>query len=546
MLATDTREREEFLASLDEEQRDALARLPVEQREAMILLALQARPSAHASAILRHNQPATIDVVDFLESCYFVPETRLPMVLEEHQKQILRYALDPRNDFQTIVYSTIKKSGKTAIAAGVARWVAETWGYGNEVYMVANDAEQARGRQYASFLRSIELTPGYLTQKRLLPGKWHIVEREARHLPTSSSIKALSGDYRGEAGSNPTATFWSELWGFTSEGSQRLYEELTPVATRARSLRFVETYAGFEDESKLLYDLYRLGVRDGVRATRDQFPHWPFDEEYDPALPIWINKDARLFMYWDTWREGQRYGARRMPWQRTDEADVYYATQERTLRPEVFRRLHRNEWVSQISALLPIEWYDACRGELPPWEPTREPMVLGVDGAVTSDCAAITGVTRHPERRRTDVVERLSRIWTPPRGGAIDLNDVEAEIRRICSAYNVVCITFDAYQLHQMMQNLTKDGVAWCLPFSQGATREIADKQLYDIIRGRRFTHANGERSEQREHMRNAASQTSLREDTKLRIVKKAADLKIDATVALSMAVYQCLRLLLD
>ena len=42
------------------------------------------------------------------------------------------------------------------------------------------------------------------------------------------------------------------MWGYTSEKSERLWDELTPVPTRANSLRFITTYAGFEGQSKLL------------------------------------------------------------------------------------------------------------------------------------------------------------------------------------------------------------------------------------------------------------------------------------------------------
>ena len=53
---------------------------------------------------------------------------------------------------------------------------------------------------------------------------------------------------------------YDELWGYTSEASTRLWQELTPVPTRKNSIRFITTYAGFEGESKLLWDLYRQVV----------------------------------------------------------------------------------------------------------------------------------------------------------------------------------------------------------------------------------------------------------------------------------------------
>ena len=51
-----------------------------------------------------------------------------------------------------------------------------------------------------------------------------------------------------------------ELWGFTSEASRRLWDELVPPPTRKAAWRLVVTYAGFIGESLLLEDLYRHGT----------------------------------------------------------------------------------------------------------------------------------------------------------------------------------------------------------------------------------------------------------------------------------------------
>ncbi len=473
------------------------------------------------------NQPSR-SVVDFAHKSYYIPESQQPIQLLPHQISILNYALDPINDFQTIVYSTVKKSGKTAIAALVARWVAETWGSHTEVYLVANDLEQAKGRIYQSAINSIELTPGYSMTRKELTGQWKIVEnRGALHIPSHSIMRAVSSDYKGEAGSNPTATFWSELWGYASEASHRLWDELTPVPTRKRSIRYVETYAGYEGESDLLEALYKLGL-DGKQLTHDDID-WPFPDR----PPIYINKKARMFMYWD-----QGEIARRMPWQTPE----YYEAQATTLRPLAFQRLHLNYWTSSVSEFIPIEWWDSCKSDLPPLD-ARTPIVLGVDAATTSDCCAIVGVSRHP-RAHTDVALRLLRVWTPPKGNTIDLTlTVETAIREICSRYNVTQIAYDAYQLHKMMTDLKRDGIAWCKPFSQATDRSVADKQLFDLIRDRRIAHEG--QDDLRDHVRNCAAKQNRDEDTKLRIIKKSQERKIDLVIALSMASYECLRLYL-
>lgn len=468
--------------------------------------------------------PKTIE--EFAATRYYIPETGKPIVLMPHQKSILNYALDEGKDFQTIVYSTVKKSGKTAIAALVARWVVETWGKNTEVYLIANDYEQARGRVYQKALESIELTPGYNVVQRQLPGRWRIVERQATYIPTHSIMRAVSSDYKGEAGSNPTATFWSELWGYSSETARRLWDELTPVPTRKRSIRYVETYAGFEDESDLLIDLYKLAMQ-GRRLTHNDID-WPFPDQ----PPIWVNERAHMFAYWD-----QGVTARRMPWQNAE----YYQIQEATLRPQAFQRLHLNLWTSSVSDFIPFEWWQANEvTSMPPVGP-KEPLILGVDAAVSSDCCAIVGVTRNP-KNHAEAAIRFKYIWVPPRGGYIDLTKtVEKTLRDLCKRYNVVEVAYDAYQLHKLMTDLRSDAVAWCKPFSQANDRSLADKQLYDLIRDRRLEHLPDD--EFNEHIKHAAAKQAKSEDTHLRIVKKTNEGKIDLVVAASMAVFECLRL---
>lgn len=464
-----------------------------------------------------------LDLPTFAHKNFYIPETQAPIELLPHQVSILNYALSEEHNYQTIIYSTVKKSGKTAIAALVARWIAETWGKA-EVLSLANDLEQSRGRVYAKALESIELTPGYSRPRRELPGLWKIIEREATYLPTGSIIRAVSSDYRGEAGSNPTATFWSEGWGYVSEASRRLWDELTPVPTRRRSIRFVETYAGYEDESELLLELYKLAMS-GRRLTHDDI-YWPFADQ----PPVWVNDRARMFAYWDSGEV-----ARRMPWQTPE----YYASQEATLRPLAFRRLHLNLWTSSISAFIPEEWWIACTGPVHPIT-TSEPLVLGVDAAVTNDCCATALIGIKPGTQR-EVMLHDHRIWQPTSDHPMDLSLLDDYIRETCKKYNVVEVAYDSYQLHKLMTDLTKDAIAWCRPFSQAGDRARADKQLYDMIRDRKITHYGN--PDTLEHIRHAAAQQSSVEDTKLRIVKKSASMKIDFVIALSMAVAEALRL---
>ncbi len=228
------------------------------------------------------------------------------------------------------------------------------------------------------------------------------------------------------------------------------------------------------------------------------------------------------------------------------------------------------------------QWLSCCpidqegNPTLPPLLPgDRIPIVLGVDAGVTNDLFAIVAVSRHPDRPlEQEVAVRAVRVWRPEDGREIDYDAVEDWIRAVClggcvaghpnsrgglsrvegcdacrdnirvPAHNVVQIAYDQYQLVDMMQSLSRDRVAWCNKFDQGTARLKADANLRQLIITRRITHRNDPTLNQ--HVRNANAETSPKEDTRLRIVKRNASAKIDALVATSMAAAECLRLIVE
>lgn len=865
--------------------------------------ALRVLANTFAPQIEQANRPIR-DIVDWAEEHFYVPETKLPIVFEPHQRIILRLMFDDSfasqfgidGGFQELIFSTTKKSGKTTCAAVVGRWIAEEFGNQNEIYSLANDKEQARGRIYDKILKSLENDPNWDRKAGILrdnTGKpvWRVIEREMRNLVTQSVIKAVSVDYKGEAGSNPTATLWcvagetdvltergwiradelqlddalatldingivsyevprainktiysgdmirfdsrrasflvtpnhrvygkfwthsrykvysewsfeeaadlhdgkyaagylrgdsngfastrtdecdedlarffgyyisegnvrnytykdrnvptyihisqspvvnpntyarigaamlavgldakphvngwearhpnfanylktiygysgdkfvpdvvkrasaqvqrvflmaylegdgwktntayqcctvskrladdlmqvalhvglhprlmsvkpgrtnnsqtmyrlsfslgniawqrsgfnhwtkehyegtvvcpsltngtffirhngkcvwtgnSELWGYKSEEAKRFWDELTPVPTRAKSIRMVETYAGYSDESSLLMDIYLRGKK-GIRLTKEHVPDWPFPDEHE--LPIWIHPDAAMFMYWD---EGEK--ARRMPWQ----TPAYYRKQAASgLRPEAFRRLHLNEWTTSKQAFIPIEWWDACSKPAIPSLNKHQLIVIAADGSVSGDCTGLIGVSRYTDNNRcvlceqpltakhhvtpenypdgheyksrsTQLVVEFEYMWTPPDGGKLDYSQtIDPTLRRLLRDYNVAECAYDEFQLHKLMTDIRNDGLGWCKVFSQSNNRLIADKQLYDMIKTRDIHH-RGNLPNLREHLENAAAKIPVGEETKLRIIKKSERQHIDLAVCLSMAAYEALRL---
>ena len=124
-----------------------------------------------------------------------------PILLANHQRRIIRAALERdaagRFRWTTVVYSCPKKSGKTRVAAMVAAWLAATMGPFQEVYCLANDGKQSADRVLAAIKKANEL------------GRLGWTDRlTSVTLPNGSFVEAVPVDPTGEAGANPTATFW--------------------------------------------------------------------------------------------------------------------------------------------------------------------------------------------------------------------------------------------------------------------------------------------------------------------------------------------------
>lgn len=229
---------------------------------------------------------------------------------------------------------------------------------------------------------------------------------------------------------------------------------------------------------------------------------------------------------------------------------------------------------------IPIDLWDRCEDRnLPPLIPgdMGTKLVVAMDAATTGDCFAVVVTSRHPNRPNDPAI-RAVRIWEPSMFSdkRIDYSVVERWIRTLCLGgctgkmtshgidvhpvndpdpscpacndpaqriprHNVICLVYDPFQLENMTQRLRKESVAWCEPFPQMQQRLQADRQLRDVIVEMRLSH-NGD-PVMRQHIRNSRAKIQIDDNSKLRIVKKTQDLKIDGAVAASMAVYQTLYL---
>lgn len=436
--------------------------------------------------------------VEWIQSQFYIPELNAPMQLHASQRIPLEEALRRVNGefvYSTVMWSAIKKSAKSSIAAAVGMWFA--WRRpGASIKVLGNDLDQAQSRVFEYMRRAVLLNPQWRSSVTLTQTKIT--------LPNGSVIKAVPVDPAGEAGGGDDLLLYTELWGWKSKKHQQMWSEstLSPLLY-GKSLRWCESYAGYEGDSPVLEQLYDVGVKQGDVLNAD--------------LEMYTNPNARLFTLWNT--------KPLLPWQ----TDAYYEQERASLTPSEFDRLHRNQWGSSTDAFIQAAQWDACAGDVPPLEP-YETIVYGVDGAVSHDCFAIVGVSRRGEV----CYVRYTRVWAPPKGGHIDFADVEAEVRRLQREAKAQFFFYDPYQLEDMAQRMNRAGVGWWEPFSQSTDRLEADIELHRRIVTQTLRHDGDPLL--RQHVLNADAKIDP-EGHRLRIVHRAPNAPMDAAVAASMAV---------
>lgn len=484
-----------------------------------------------------------VDCADWIESNVIDPTTVNPLTwdfstakflkLEPFQKRIIRHVttLDRKNGlfpYRTIVWSQIKKSGKTQIAGAIGAWFAAQVEAPNLVLTVANNQEQSAGRIFDAMKPSLKLLGCDVpTAKNASP---------VIRLENGTLIRAIPNNYEGEAGANYGLTLWSELWAFASERGTRLFEELMPVPTRRHSMRWIETYAGFEDESDLLLTIYKKVFR----TTNEVDEHGKLDLQ-PGARPVPGLEDIRtdghpacfevpeegLFVFWDH--------DRRMPWQRGDVGDKYYRSMQKDLRPSAYVRLCENRWQKSESKFIPQEWWNrsVAREEAPK---LGRRMIVALDASQRHDTSSAVGVI--PPEYGSDIYETGYVSVHDPHGQDIDIDEtLAADVEGLWEQGLIIePVYYDPYQMHQVAINLRKKGIP-CEEFPQGIDRTRADTFLWTLYRDGKIKNFN--HPDLATHVSGAKAREL--ENEQLRIVKGTSSeaQKVDAAVAQAMAAFR-------
>jgi hypothetical protein len=145
-----------------------------------------------------------------------------------------------------------------------------------------------------------------------------------------------------------------------------------------------------------------------------------------------------------------------LPWQ----TEEYYASQRKTLRPNTFQRLHRNNWVSSENSFIEPATYDSCveYGLTPD---TAGTLFIGVDASIRRDSTAVVAVKydEHSDR----LVLASHKIWKPAPGQPINLEaSVEFFLRQIYNEFSraeIAKILCDPFQMARSVQTLQAAGL---------------------------------------------------------------------------------------
>src|SRR5262245_5137121 len=439
------------------------------------------------------------DPAEFITEILRDPETGNPFVLLDAERNFLKHAYKSDGDGKLIypeqVFAAPKKSGKTGFAA--MTMLTTTLIYGGsfaEGYCIANDEEQAQGRVFQAVRRICEKSP-------LLRREANIKQYRIEFPATGAAIAAIASDYAGAAGANPTISCFDELWGYTSERSRRLWNEMVPSPARKISCRFTSTYAGFTGESALLEELRNRG---------HALPRiGPDLHAGDGLLCFWTHHPVA-------------------PWQ----TDAWLAQMRRTLRPSQYLRMIENRFVSTESPFIEMEWFDACvdAGARALASDPLLPVYVGIDASTKHDSTAIVVVAWDKKAGKARLI--WHRIFQPSPDQPLNFEaTIEKTLLDLKQRFTIRKVVFDPWQMQATAQRLRTHGISIEeFPQSSGRLTESSQNLLELIKSGNIILYPDAD-------IRLAMSRAVAKETSRgWRIGKEKQMHKIDVVVALGMA----------
>ena len=405
--------------------------------------------------------------------------SRLPIVWEPRQRAWLDHCftfVDGELPYDDIWNIDIGKSGKTMIGAAVGQWRGMFSDLPGEVLFGANSKDQSAIRTYAQLRRSIELSPVPYTLENTKSQITWIGGNVGRPLPLNAETTA---------GADANYLNLDEVWGYTSDAAKKMFAEGKHSPTMNISLRLINTYPGYKQDSGPLNDLLDLF----------------FDEEGNVRKnierPLGVTMPAYALGTTFLWWNHEPY-----PWHLKKKKGITFLERERQSfkgREEEFRRIWQARVVSKGTTFIdPVRWA-AC--EDVDHMPTlmhpmsgqgKEMMVLGVDIGVKRDTTAV--VARGLDAMSGRLPLKTHKIWypiideeRPYEPSEVPLEQVGQWIMDLIRNHRVLAIYADPTQAYLLLQLLRKaisnEGFSTkIVEVEQGKTRMEADMAYHDLI----------------------------------------------------------------
>lgn len=366
----------------------------------------------------------------------------LPFMLLAYQRDLLTRPIfgwkrtrDGLRRFRKVFAFLPKGAGKSPWGSGTALYLTLCDGEAAaEIYCVATDKTQAR-IVHTNAKIMVEDSPDLLERCDVLRDSIFSAE-------TRSSLQVVSSDAGTKHGFRPHAVIFDEMH---AQPNRDLYEAFKrSMVKRRQPLMVILTHAGDDDEG-ICYEEYEYakGVLSGTNPDEACLPvifeATPDDDWTDPEIWKRVNPGHSVTVQHDG-IAGECVEAMAEPRKRND-----------------FLRFHLNRWVSQATAWIPVEWWDACRGDL------NEPLLRtlpcggGLDLAQKWDLACFSVVFREIlEASAPQPVEIVTEDGTSTIERHVDLN------------YRLFIVPFFWIPENTMRQHEKDDGVPYRLWAEQG------------------------------------------------------------------------------
>lgn len=439
---------------------------------------------------------------EFLRTMFFTKSTRSgkrePLTFVPHIEHAfdnllgVRRVSDGLRRFGNGLLFWGRKSAKTQAAAMIALvGLFLPTEISPEIYIAATAVKQA-DTCFRACVELIRSNPDLEKLCRIVPSRRTIYYG-------SGFLCVLSSKGKSQHSLNPTLVILDELHCWGPEHQELLDALTTASGARLEPLIIYITTAGTSKES-ICYREYKYAKEvvsgavenENYYASIHEVPledDWHDEANWHKAMPG-LGKFTRIEFI----------------------RKAYLEAKSRPDKENAFRRLYLNQWISAVTAWLPVEAWTACRGEMP-WDQLANVEAYGgLDLGATRDLTSFCLVwpldgkfyiknwywipnAGLEEREGNDGVDYTS--WarsghiTLTEGNQTDFHLVSKTVTQICSRYRVAAVAFDRAMANDTAQSLGQNGVP-AIPVSQKML-DISPptKRLEGLILDRQVVHPN-------------------------------------------------------